>query len=209
MTGQILTHHNVRTIMENAYPTHLHHHDHLEELILSNQIGGGFRDTLSSIHTSTENVTAAIDRVGLAAVTETARTGSTNLGATERNGGEIRASVERNAGEITAHMDRNQIALLGEICDVRKEASDNKADIMLDACKNTHALTLQAAQNAADASRQLAECCCEMKELVRSENTATRELMAANEQTRLRDALSAANQSLLLLRVGGGDNLGG
>lgn len=195
--------------MENAYPTHLHHHDHLEDLILSNQIGGGFRDTLSSIHTNTANVTAAVDRAGLAAVTETARNGAANLAAVERNGGETRTSVERNAGEINAHMDRVQIALLGELCDIRKEASDNKADIMLDACKNTHALTLQAAQNAADASRQLAECCCEMKELVRAENTATREQIAANEQTRLRDALNAANQSLLLLRVGNGDNIGG
>lgn len=197
--------------MENPYPAHIYHHDHLEELILSNQIGGGFRDTLSSIHTSTENVTAAVDRVGLAAVTETARAAATNLGAIERNGGETRTSVERNAGEINAHMDRIQIALLNETGDIRKEASDHKGEVMLDAAKNTHALTLQAAQHTADISRQIAECCCEMKELVRAENTATREVMASNEQNRLRDALNAANQRLLLLRArdGDSDNLGG
>lgn len=133
------------------------------------------------------------------------------MAAVERNGGETRTSVERNAGEINAHMDRIQIALLRETGDIRKEASDHKGEVMLDAAKNMHALTLQAAQNTADASRQLAECCCEMKELVRAENTATREVIASNEQSRLRDALNAANQRLLLLRArdGDSDNLGG
>lgn len=191
-----------------------HGRSNLEELILSNQIGGGFRDTLSTIHDSTVNVMSSVEHNGLAGIQETARQGSTNLGATERsagdtrasverNGGETRAAVERNHGETRAHLDRLQIALFGEICDVRKEASDNKAEIMLDACKNTHSLTLQAAQNASDIARQVAECCCEMKELVRAENGATRDLLATQEQARLRDALADAKQSMLLLQLGG------
>lgn len=219
--------------MEHAYPVHSFNHynyprhdrDGVEELILSNQIGGGFRDTLSTIHDSSINVMQSVEHNGLAGIQETARQGSTNLGATERNGGEVRATVERSAGDVgmrvernggetRAHLDRFQISLIGEICDVRKEASDNKAEIMLDACKNTHSLTLQAAENfakmqlqaaenAARASRELAECCCEMKALVLSEHCTTRELISNTEQNRLRDDLAAKNQQLLLLQING------
>lgn len=220
----------------NYPPRDDYRRDGIEELILSNQIGGGFRDTLSTIHDSSINVMQSVEHNGLAGIQETARQGSTNLGATERNGGEVRAtversagdtgarvernggevraSVERNHGETRAHLDRLQIALFGEICDVRKEASDNKSEILLDACKNTHALTLQAAENAsraqlqasenaARASRELAECCCKLEGVIASGNAATQALIRDTEQGRLRDALAAKDQQLLLLQING------
>lgn len=200
--------------MENSYPmTHYGHN--LEELILFNQIGSGFRDTLTSIHANTANVTAAVDRGSLAAVTETARTASANLQSTERNGGETRTSIERNGSEtrdaiyrngneVREILDRFALATCHDFADVRREAVEHKYQLTLHAAENFAKAQLQASENACAVRAQIAECCCEMKELVRAENGATRALLNETESNRLRDALAASNQALLLMQINGG-----
>lgn len=222
------------TVMEHAYPVHSFNHynyprrDGVEELILSNQIGGGFRDTLSTIHDSSVNVMQSVEHNGLAGIQETARQGSTNLGATERNGGEVRSSiertagdtrssvernggetrssVERNGGETRAHLDRFQISLIGEICDVRKEAVEHKYQLSLQMMENFGKAQLQASENAARASRELAECCCKLEGAIAAGDAATQALIRDTEQGRLRDALADSKQAMLLLQLGGPGN---
>jgi hypothetical protein len=210
------------TTMDTTYPLHSYnHHTYqqphndcrgIEDLVLSNQIGGGFRDTLSAIHTNSVNVMQAVEHNGLAGIQETAQQGSANLAATERNGGETRSSVERNGGETRASVERNHgetraiidrfaNATCHDFADVRREAVEHKYQLTLQAAEHHAKSALQASENACAIRAQLAECCCEIKELVRAENGATREMIAGNEQGRLRDALADSKQAMLLMQI--------
>lgn len=184
----------------------------IPELILSNQVGGGFQDTMNTIHTSAAHTVSAVEHTGLAGIQETARQGSTvmhevaqgaslNLASTERNGGETRLAIERNSGESRAMIDRLAIAAARDIADIRREACENKSEIVLEGCKNTNALTLQAAENKAVLMAQIAECCCELKELTRAEAGATRDLIREGENNRLRDRLADLQNENNLLKL--------
>lgn len=137
----------------------------------------------------------------------------------DRNFAEARIGIERSSGEIRRDNLSSFAALDKFLCsnfdNVTRDTLKGFADTQLDAAKNTASINLtvektaaagilEAVKNASAISMQLAECCCEVKELVRGEGTATRELIQNNETTRLRDALAAANQELLTIRIGGG-----
>ncbi len=65
---------------------------------------------------------------------------------------------------------------------------------------------------AAQASKELAECCCEIRQLVTSDGQRTREALAAQELDRLRERASKAEQQVTLLQLGigiGGSGIGG
>lgn len=218
---------------------HAHHfHDHggygrgdyrngtdLDTLILSNQIAAGnqnLSDKVSATGTAgmQETADAARDTVNAVrdGVNATNQIGNINLQATERNGGETRSAVEIAAGTIRDAMAvdslnnaRAQAILVGEICDVRKEASDiagktwlemtkQHGQIQLEMCKQHAELARQIDAKAAEAARQLAECCCETKELVRAENAATRELIQHNALDECRRRESALQNDLNLLK---------
>lgn len=70
--------------------------------------------------------------------------------------------------------------------------------------KTGAAQALAAAQNTSEIRRDLASCCCEIKELVREEHNRTRELVNSLELTRVRDDLADAKQELLVARLGRG-----
>lgn len=72
--------------------------------------------------------------------------------------------------------------------------------------KTAAAAQLFAAQNHAAALAQAAECCCEIKELVREEAGRTRDLVNTIESNRVRDALADAKSEILALRLGAGGN---
>lgn len=63
--------------------------------------------------------------------------------------------------------------------------------------------TLAASKNKEELSAQIAECCCEVKEVVNSTASATQALIQATETARIRDALASANNENLILRLGG------
>lgn len=125
----------------------------------------------------------------------------------DRNFGEARIQIEKNAGDIRRDNLTSFAALDKFLCqnfdNATRDTLKGFADTQLDAARNTAALQLTAAQNAAKLSAELADCCCEVKELVRAEAGTTRELIRDGETQRLRDALAAANQELLTIRVGG------
>lgn len=181
-------------------------HRGLFDLLLSNQIGSGFRDALDATNTAAQNT-----------ILETARQGSTNLGSTERNGGEVRSSVERNGGdtraavernggEVRASIDRSFFETRNAMDRMSGDLSRDHSDIRRDVSESKAALQLQGCQDSARISAQLAECCCEIKELVRAENGNTRELIRDTDSNRLRDALAAAQQEVLIARMAGPGN---
>ena len=73
---------------------------------------------------------------------------------------------------------------------LQKQASDNYAGVQLEAFKNRAAL-----------EREMAECCCELKERVSATADETQSLIRSNETARLRDALAATVQQNLILRL--------
>jgi hypothetical protein len=60
---------------------------------------------------------------------------------------------------------------------------------------------LVAMQNKSDLSAQIAECCCENKELVREEATKTRELVLKLDENNLRDKLRKAEEEITALKI--------
>lgn len=90
-----------------------------------------------------------------------------------------------------------------------KQMSDGFAAAQLEAAKNFGAIQLEAKQNKFELSRQLADCCCEMKEKLIETASATQQLIQANETSRLRDSLASANSENLFLRFAQGGSVGG
>lgn len=177
----------------------------LEELMLANQMANGHQQLGEKIHHANvdgirETADAARDTVDAIrdSIDATNQIGNINLQSTERNGGETRTVTERAAGTVrdaisveSLNNARNQAILVGEICDVRKEASDNAGktwlemakqhgEIKLEMCKQHSELQRQADLNAAAAAKALADCCCELKE----QHAVTRQLI---QQTALDD----------------------
>lgn len=67
--------------------------------------------------------------------------------------------------------------------------------------KTAAASALEGHKNTATLAAQLAECCCEIKELVRAEACTTRELINSVEAGRIRDQLADAKQELLIAKL--------
>ena len=74
------------------------------------------------------------------------------------------------------------------------------AAILLQAANNKNEVLLAVAA----AAKAAAECCCETKQLVQSSAAATQSLVSNLDAARIRDALAAAQQEALLLRMSGG-----
>jgi len=140
------------------------------------------------------------------------RTGVANLSAIERNHGEARLLIQSSSGELRGLVDRNNANVLLsakdtllEMCKFHsqtqlqlsetenrlgRQASENVAAIQLEACKNREAI-----------SKQLAECCCELKEKIDIRATETNLLIRETENQRVRDALNAANTENMLMKL--------
>jgi hypothetical protein len=132
---------------------------------------------------------------------------------------------EQNTVNVAAHRD-TILELTKDICATQKEVaqgfaqgslehcrdtgalskqmSDGFAAVQLEAAKNYSAIQLEAKQNKFELSRQLADCCCEMKEKLIETASATQQLIRDQENNRLRDSLAAANNENLYLRLNGG-----
>ena len=137
---------------------------------------------------------------------------------------------QQNTTNVSAHQN-TILELTKDICEVRndlskgfgqgslehcrdtgvlsKQMSDGFAAVQLEAAKNFGAIQLEAKQNKFELSRQLADCCCEMKEKLIETASATQQLIQANETSRLRDSLANANSENLFLRFAQGGSVGG
>jgi hypothetical protein len=102
---------------------------------------------------------------------------------------EGRAMVEASKNAAAA-----QLEAAKNFAATQVEASKNAAATALAFCENTDKIMSQAAANAAAISAQLAECCCQLKELIREDGDKTRSLINDLEVQRLRAQLVATQR---------------
>jgi hypothetical protein len=110
------------------------------------------------------------------------------------------------------------IKLIWGFCDVKstvlktqneleRQAGANYADLKFQAAENKSAIILDSTQNANAISKQLAECCCEIKEKISMRADQTDFLINSIEKERIRDQLRAAQNDNLINSIVG--RLGG
>lgn len=182
-------------------------HDHLADLITSNALHAGHADIQSNVADAARDVVDAV-RDGIDA---TNQIGNLNLQAAERNGGETRSAVFQAAGSIKdqAASNANQQARdfanqNREICEIRSELAQEFGNTRLEAAKQHAEIQLEMCKQHADLAAKQAECCCEIKELVRSENAATRQLMQSNLIDDANRRTANAERELLLAKIQSG-----
>lgn len=182
-------------------------HDHLADLITSNALHAGHANIQSDIADSTRDTVDAI-RDGIDA---TNQIGNLNLQSTERNGGETRADVYRGVGAVKdqAAANANQFSRdfanqNREICEIRSELAQEFGNTRLEAAKQHAEIQLEMCKQHASLAAQMAECCCETKELVRSENAATRQLLQSNLVDEANRRTASAERELLLAQIRAG-----
>lgn len=84
---------------------------------------------------------------------------------------------------------------------IQLEAAKNYAAVQLEASKNKCSIELDAAKHAASLAAQLAECCCEQKELTREKADETQRLMLKLDEQNLRDKLRKSEEEVIALRL--------
>ena len=153
----------------------------------------------------------------------TERNGATISSAIERTSGDIQTAQQRIAGETRQILGTNNTAaaLLGkdiqlEVCNstgkLSLQSSSNAGKVELDlrklrthlelqASHNTAAVQLEAVKNKSALAAQLAECCCELKQIVSGSAQDTQKVLQEIENNRIRDALTAANTENLISRI--------
>jgi hypothetical protein len=91
-----------------------------------------------------------------------------------------------------------------DLCETNNKILLTSKDNLLELLKAKCELERQASDNKQFLERQLATCCCELKERIADQAAQTRALIQANESARIRDLLQTTQNELLLLRIGGG-----
>jgi hypothetical protein len=125
--------------------------------------------------------------------------------------GQLQVSATAAAGQLQAA----NLALQAQL-----QASNNTASIQLENAKNFAQsqieigkqfaiAALTAANNKSDLEKQMAECCCEIKQSVLTTASATQSLIQSTDASRIRDSLASANQENLILRLSGRCHDGG
>lgn len=84
---------------------------------------------------------------------------------------------------------------------IQLEAAKNYAAIQLEASKNKCSIELDAAKHAAILAAQIAECCCEQKELTREKADETQRLILKVDEQNLRDKLRKSEEEVIALRL--------
>lgn len=190
------THSGLHTITTNGHREH--HGLGLDSLINAIDRSSTARDIIGDIGNSSRDAIAA----------------------TERNGGETRLAVTREAGETRANSERgllttldrmasNHSVTIRELCDTQKDIIKENARTREKSAEQFSALQLQNCKDAAELARQIAECCCETKELVRAESTATRDLIQSNVADSLRAKITEISTANTILQLASGNGNSG
>lgn len=103
-------------------------------------------------------------------------------------------TVNRNARDIEVNVEKSGRA--GELA-TERSAAENRMFIL----QGQKEAALAAATNTAAILAAQAECCCEIKELVRADGQATRDLINSVNMQNLRDQLSAQTNEVNLLKL--------
>ena len=94
-----------------------------------------------------------------------------------------------------------QASVAQGVCKIELQASQNTAALQLESLRNKCSLELQACQNTNLVSKQLSDCCCELKEIIRTTSGSTNDLINLKDSDRIRDELRQAQQDLLVSKI--------
>lgn len=208
--------------------------DCLHDLVLSNQISGDTKDVINSVNSSSRSNADLISQGTLNSIGSTERYGLNSMNninsvaskvcdtrdavrsegrLTEKSFCDTRDTIYRSSNDINNNINRvndnmfikfQDTAL--KLCEIERQASDNTAKLRLENCKNTADIQLEAQKNKSELCEQLARCCCEIKALVKDENTETRALFRDSDINRLRDDLAKERQQNLLMQIQSGQS---
>ena len=177
----------------------------------------------SAVERNSSHLASAVERTGAAAVQATERSTNEITNLVQHTTGEIKNNQHSIAGEtrklINEHhskfVELNKDGVINDNQNTGKiqlQASQYFGQTELDIASVKNKLELQAAQNTAQVqlealknknaiSAQLAECCCELKQLVQNSAQTTQQVLQEIENNRIRDALAAANTENLISKL--------
>lgn len=180
-------------------------------------------DVKESVNRNGSDTRDAVFRVGDANKETTNLNGQQNLLSTERNFATLNTGLERSAAELRGLIDRNNMVtvssskdnaleLLKAKSDLERQNCEGFAAVKLQGCENTNAIQIEAFRNKEALSKQIADCCCELKLLATKQHcdiqqkvdaraTETQQLVRDSEANRVREALQACNQENLFLKM--------
>lgn len=108
------------------------------------------------------------------------------------------ATAYQIEGRAQVEAAKNAAAAALQLCEKTHQLSDQATGFFgqsqVEAVKNAAAAALTAATNKAELSAQIAECCCELKQLITAEGVSTRALINQNTVDNLRDQLRATQR---------------
>lgn len=170
----------------------------------------------------------AVERNGSAAVYATERTTNAVTNLLSHTTGEIKAAQQAIAGETRKQINKAHEETLTATKDIVINDNKNagtiqlqasqyfgkteldighvKSKLELQAAQNVAQIQLEALKNKNSISAQLAECCCELKQIVQSSAQTTQQVLQEIENNRIRDALSAINTENLINKIAGGSS---
>ena len=177
-----------------------------------------------AVERNSTNIALAVERTGAASVNATERSTNELSNLFVHNAGEIKVAQQAIAGETRKQLSENHIEVITSGKDILINENKNTGKILLQASTNfgkgeldiaavKTRLEIQAAQNVAQVqlealknknsiSAQLAECCCELKQIVQNSAQTTQHVIQEIENNRVRDALAAINTENLINRLG-------
>lgn len=132
-------------------------------------------------------------------LTAVEKNGAAGILATNVAAGALGVAIEKTAASTNLAIEKTAAA-------TNLAIEKTAAAGMLLAVQNAGASALTAAQNHALALAQAAECCCEIKELVRADGEKTRDLVSSINAANLATQLVDAKQTILALRLGATTN---
>lgn len=191
-----------------------------EGRLVTNQNSSEIR---GSVERNAEESRSVAERFGLANMAETRKEGFETRDDVEKFGFRTQDVIERfGLKNLEATKDALKDVLVNtkddlknvlisqkdDLKDVLISQKNDFRDVMLKSCQVEKDVLLQfkdaqltAEINKAALQAQIAECCCENKELIRSESDKTRELMFKLDEQNLRDKLRKAEEELTALRI--------
>ena len=180
--------------------------------------------TRDSIQWNSTAILSAVERNGAAGVHATERSTNELSNLINHNSGDIKTAQQSIAGETRKQLSDNHVEVLNSSKDILINENKNTGKILLQASSYSGQgeldiaavktnLEIQAAQNVAQVqlealknknsiSAQLAECCCELKQIVQNSAQTTQQVLQEIENNRVRDALAAINTENLINRLG-------
>lgn len=142
-----------------------------------------------------------VDKFGFRTQDAIERFGLKNLEATKDSLKDILISTKDDLKNVL-------ISQKDDIKDLLISNKNDFKDVMLKNCQVEKDMLIQfkdaqlvAMQNKSDLEKQIAECCCENKELVRDQASITRDLIRSESESRLRDDLRRTQDELTALRI--------